>query len=96
MQSSGKWLTRTLAAGLIGSALFAGAAFGADGRMTAQRSNANRRVTSEGPRVVSFKADRTDSWLCENVSPFFCSAVPTVVSTPEATAASTSRGRGRR
>jgi hypothetical protein len=48
MQSSGKWLTRTLAAGLIGSALFAGAAFGADGRMTTQKSNASRRVTSEG------------------------------------------------
>ena len=94
MQSSGKWLTRTLAVGLMGSALFAGAAFGADGRMTAQRSNANRRVTSEGPRVVAFKADRTDSWLCENVSPFFCSSIPTVVSTPQG--AAPSRGRGRR
>lgn len=94
MQSSGKWLTRTLAAGLIGSALFAGAAFGADGRMTTQRSNASRRVASEGPRLVAFKPDRTDSWLCENVSPFFCSSIPTVVSTPAGT--TTTRGRGRR
>ena len=94
MQSSGKWLTRTLAAGLIGSALFAGAAFGADGRMTAQRSNANRRVSTEAPRVVAFKAEQTDSWLCENVSPFFCSSIPTVISTPQS--AAPSRGRGRR
>jgi hypothetical protein len=95
MQSSGKWLTKTLAAGLIGSALFAGAAFGADGRMTTQKSNASRRATSEGPRVVAFKPDQTDSWLCENVSPFFCSQIPTVVSTPTA-GTTTTRGRGRR
>lgn len=93
MQSSAKWWTRTLAAGLIGSALFAGSAFGIEGRV--QRTTTTRRVATENPRVVDFKTERTDSWLCINVSPFFCSSIPTVVATPQSDAAS-SRARGRR
>jgi len=94
MQSSGMW-KRTLATGLISSALFAGAAFGAENRMRAQRSMEIRRVAVESPRVVSFKPDRTDSWLCEYVSPFFCSTIPTVVATPQPGPASPKQ-RGRR
>jgi hypothetical protein len=95
MQSSARQWTRTLAAGLLGSVLFAGAAFGAEQRMTAQKVTASRRAATEGPRVVSFKEERTDSWLCENVSPFFCSSIPTVVATPQPGATTTQR-RGRR
>jgi hypothetical protein len=61
MQSSARQWTRTLAAGLISSVLFAGAAFGAEQRMTAQKSTASRRAATEGPRVVGFKDERTDS-----------------------------------
>ena len=89
-----KWM-RTLAAGLLGSVLFAGAAFGAGDRMTAQRATASRRTATEGPRVVGFKEERTDSWLCEYVSPFFCSSIPTVVAAPQPGTTTTSR-RGRR
>jgi hypothetical protein len=92
MQSSGKWLTRTLAAGLFGSALFASAAFGADGRMTTQKSTATHRATTSGPRVVAFKEEKTDSWLCQYVSPFFCSSIPTVTAS-SGTTANTARGR---
>jgi hypothetical protein len=92
MQSSARQWTRTLAAGLISSVLFAGAAFGAEQRMTAQKSTASRRGATEGPRVVGFKDERTDSWLCEYVSPFFCSSIPTVATSPQ-TGPTTSRGR---
>ena len=93
MKVSGKF-KRTLAAGLIGSTLFAGAAFGIENRMAAERSVARARATSSGPRRVDFKTEQTDSWLCLNVSPFFCSAVPSVVAAPQPGATTTSR-RGR-
>jgi hypothetical protein len=85
---------RTFAAGLIGSTLFAGAAFGLDERMTAERSIARARATSQGPRRVDFKTDQTDSWLCTYVSPFFCSSIPSVVAAPQPGATTTTR-RGR-
>jgi hypothetical protein len=93
MQSSARRWTRTLAAGLMSSVLFAGAAFGAEQRMTAQKSTASRRAATEGPRVVGFKEERTDSWLCEYVSPFFCSSIPTVATNPQPGTTTTSRGR---
>lgn len=95
MQSSGKWWKKTLAAGLISSAMLAGTAFAADGRMQTQKSTASRRAASEAPRVVEFKTEQTDSWLCQFVSPFFCSSVPTVAPTPQA-GTTTTRVRGRR
>lgn len=93
MQSSGNRWMRTLAAGLMGSVLLAGTAFGAEARMTAQRTTASRRMATEGPRVIGFKEERTDSWLCEYVSPFFCSSIPTVVAAPQPGTTTTSRGR---
>ena len=87
---NGKW-KRVFAAGLLGSAICAGAATAAEIRMKAERAVPSRAQAPRG-RVVQFKTDRTDSWLCENVSPFFCSVVPTAQSTP---AAATTRQRGR-
>ena len=86
-------LKRTLAAGLIGSALFAGAAFGAVDRMTTEKST-GRRATTQEPRKVEFKTEQTDSWLCTYVSPFFCNSSPSVAATPQPGATTTSR-RGR-
>jgi hypothetical protein len=83
---------RTLAAGLISSTVFAGAAFGIDERMTTERSIARARATSSGPRRVDFKTEQTDSWLCMYVSPFFCSSIPSVVAAPQPTTTSR-RGR---
>lgn len=96
MQSSGTWWKKTLAVGLMSSALFAGTAFGADnrgdGRMRAEKATASRRAATAGPRVVGFKSEGTDSWLCLYVSPFFCSAIPNVAETPQS-GATTPRGR---
>ncbi|HSE63206.1 MAG TPA: hypothetical protein VLG15_06300 [Thermoanaerobaculia bacterium] len=93
MQKNRGWWKKTLAAGLISSALFAGTAFAAgDSRMQSQKAMTSRRAATESPRVVNFKTERTDSWLCINVSPFFCSAVPTAAP-PTGTTATSVRGR---
>ena len=93
MKTSGSRWKRSIAAGVLGSVLFAGATFAAETRMEAQRRVANARPAqaSERGRVVEMRPEQTDSWLCENVSPFFCSYVPTVTAQP----ATTSRQRGR-
>ena len=93
MRMNGKW-KRSMAAGVLGSVLFAGAAFAAESRMTPQRNKATsvRPATAERGRVVDFKPERTDSWLCENVSPFFCTYVPSIATSQQATS---SRQRGR-
>ena len=91
MRSSGKWKA-TLAAGVFGSILCAGTALGTEARMQTQRPVARRSAAVQG-RVVAFKPERTDSWLCTYVSPFFCSSIPTVSSTPQGGAQTTSRGR---
>jgi hypothetical protein len=99
MQSSAKWWKKTLAAGLMSSALFAGTAFGADNRaesrMQTQKVTASRRAATGGPRMVEFKTEQTDSWLCLYVSPFFCSTIPNAAETPQPGTATTSP-RGRR
>ena len=93
MKTSGNRWKRSIAAGVLGSFLFAGAAFGAENRMEAQRRVSNPRpAQAERGRVVDFKPERTDSWLCENVSPFFCAYVPSVAASQPA---ASSRQRGR-
>lgn len=91
MKTSGNRWKRSIAAGVLGSVVFAGAAFGAEARMEAQRriNNARSAQAARG-RVVEMRPEQTDSWLCENISPFFCSYVPTVTAQP---ATSTRRGR---
>ena len=56
---------------LVASILFCGLALGAEkpARETAQP--AARQKTTQ--KEMSFKSERTDSWLCNNVSAFFCS-----------------------
>ena len=91
MRSSGKWKA-TLAAGVFGSILCAGTALGTEARMQTQRSVARRSAAVQG-RVVAFKPERTDSWLCTYVSPFFCDMVPTVSSSSAPGTATVQRGR---
>ncbi len=95
MNTKGNRLKRSMAAGVLGSLLLAGVAFGSESRMQSQRRVSNARpAQAERGRVVEFKSERTDSWLCENVSPFFCTYVPSVASSQSA-APSSSRQRGR-
>jgi len=84
-----------MAAGVLGSLLFAGVSFAAEGRMTPQRNKTTsvRPATAERGRVVDFKPERTDSWLCENVSPFFCTYVPSVSTSQPAATSARQRGR---
>jgi hypothetical protein len=94
MKTNGNRWKRSIAAGVLGSTLFAGAAFAAENRMEAQRRVTNARpAQAERGRVVDFKPERTDSWLCENVSPFFCTYVPSVASSQPATTSTRQRGR---
>jgi hypothetical protein len=91
LESGKKWKT-ALTAGVLGSVLFAGVAFGTEGRTQTQRPLATRSAAVPHGRVVEFKPERTDSWLCTYVSPFFCNYVPTVTSAPQGTA-TVQRGR---
>ncbi|MEO8347604.1 MAG: hypothetical protein ABI610_01730 [Acidobacteriota bacterium] len=94
MNTNGKRWRQSMAAGILGSFLLAGAAFGAESRMAAQRrATSVRPAQAERSRVVDFKPERTDSWLCENVSPFFCAYVPTVAASQPATTSTRQRGR---
>lgn len=65
-------------------------------RTTAARvSPASSR--SEAKKTVAFKTDKTDSWLCNYVSPFFCTSLfPTLDSHPDGAAGQNSApARGR-
>ena len=74
--------------GLVFSFLFASAtpAYSADGNERMSRVERagrieERRVTSR--KTETFRSERTDSWLCNYVSVFFCSnAIPTLQTTP--------------
>lgn len=92
MKTGGTRWKKSIGVGLLASTLFAGVGLAADVRMQAQRRSSSVRPQAERGRVVEFKTDRTDSWLCENVSPFFCPTIPTVVATP-ASAQQSRRGR---
>jgi hypothetical protein len=57
-------------AAILASMLLAAPAFGAESRA---RVAARGRSAQPAPqKVVTFKTERTDSWLCNNVSVFFC------------------------
>jgi hypothetical protein len=90
---SGKKWKAALTAGVLGSVLFAGVAFGTEARMKTQRPVATRSASVPHGRVVAFKPESTDSWLCTYVSPFFCDVVPTVTSDPQPGTVTVQRGR---
>ena len=98
MRESGKKWKRSIAAGVLGTVLFAGVTLGAEARMQTERAGARRATatanTSTRGRVVEFKPEGTDSWLCTYVSPFFCDYVPTVsAAAPAPGTAMAQRGR---
>ena len=100
MRESGKKWKRSIAAGVLGTVLFAGVTLGAEARMQAERAGAKRSTATANSntrgRVVEFKPEGTDSWLCTYVSPFFCDYVPTASSASAAPAPGTAMAqRGR-
>jgi len=92
LESGKKWKA-ALTAGILGSVLFAGVAFGTEARMQTQLPVATRSAAVPHGRVVQFKPERTDSWLCAYVSPFFCDYVPTVTASSQPSTATVLRGR---
>jgi hypothetical protein len=93
-----KSVSRSILAGLLLSLLSAGAATaantGGNVRMSRiERASAAASRRSEARRSEAFKSEKTDSWLCMYVSPFFCSnLVPTLPTAPTAPSAP-ARGR---
>ena len=100
MRESGSKWKRSIASGILGTVLCAGVTLGVETRMQTERPVAKRSAssTSVSPsrgRVVEFKPEGTDSWLCTYVSPFFCDAAPTI-SNPATTPGTAMAERGRR
>jgi len=95
-----KRVSKTLLATIASAFLIAGAAMGADTR-TARESVARvspaPNARTETRRSMTFKSERTDSWLCNYVSPLFCTnLVPGLESRPDGPTPSNStptRGR---
>jgi len=79
----------------VGAALLSSMTMtGQESRAGVRGSTRPARVTPSSRPVVSFRTERTDSWLCQNVSVFFCSREPAMVISP-ATAPSYAKRRGR-
>jgi hypothetical protein len=100
MRESGKKWKRSIAAGALGTLILASVTLGAEARMQTERTGAKRTATAGTTtttargRVVEFKPEGTDSFLCTYVSPFFCDYVPTVTSSaPTPGTAMAERGR---
>ncbi len=95
-----KTTAKVILTGLLFSLLSASVSMGAgpEGNVRMSRIERARAVQSRAAaprRAETFRSEKTDSWLCNYVSPLFCSnVVPTLPTTPDASASSTpTRGR---
>jgi hypothetical protein len=96
----GKAVSKGILAGLVFSLLSAGVSMGAvaEGNVRMSRIERAATVTSrraESRRAETFRTEKTDSWLCNYVSPFFCTVFPTLSSSPSPDAAKGTPTRGR-
>ncbi|MBC8647275.1 MAG: hypothetical protein H7X85_08940 [Thermoanaerobaculia bacterium] len=80
-------LKRMMLTGAMVSLMSFSAAYGAE-RTSSRVSRPNAQETG---RVVPFRSDKTDSWMCNNVSSFWCQEGRATQAPPP----STNRGRGR-
>jgi hypothetical protein len=77
-------------AGLLFSLLSASSsmASSAEGNVRMSRIERAQAVSNRAAaarKVETFKSEKTDSWLCAYVSPFFCSLFPSLPNTPAPT-----------
>lgn len=71
-------------AGLLISALSIGIALAGEARPTREVRSKARSAQADSPKVLQFRTDKTDSWLCQHVSAFFCTDLfPTLVTRPD-------------
>ena len=92
--------SKILLATMASAFLFAGAAMGSDERLATRASVArvspSPNTRTETRRSMTFKTERTDSWLCNYVSPLFCSnLIPGLQSRPDSPS-TTAPQRGRK
>jgi hypothetical protein len=79
-------LRKIATTGLMASILSSGLALGAERPAARESAQPVARQKTER-KETAFKSERTDSWLCNNVSVFFCSNLfPTVGSANSASA----------
>ena len=95
-----KTTTKAILAGLLFSLLSASVSMGgagAEGNVRMSRIERAEAVTSRATaprRVESLRSEKTDSWLCLYVSPFFCKdLIPTLPTTPDSPSPAPLRGR---
>jgi hypothetical protein len=95
-----KATAKAILAGLLFSLLSASVSMtaGAEGnvRMSQiERAGASRATAAR--RIKEFRSEKTDSWLCLHVSPFFCNGLfPTLPTTPDPPKNPAQPDRGRR
>jgi hypothetical protein len=96
-----KAISKGILAGLVFSLLSAGVSMGAvaEGNVRMSRIQRADTVTSRNStsrKTETFRTEKTDSWLCANVSAFFCTNLFPTLSTPDpppTTSATPVRGR---
>jgi hypothetical protein len=87
--------------GLVFSLLSAGVAMGAGAEGNVRMSRIEKAAAVDSRRAVSrttetFRTEKTDSWLCNYVSPFFCTNLfPTLSSSPTTPQSPSTPLRGR-
>jgi hypothetical protein len=93
-------ISRGILTALVFSLLSAGVSMGAnaEGNVRVSRIQkadtiASRNQTSR--KTETFRSEKTDSWLCVNVSAFFCSNVFPTLSTPDPPTSPSAPVRGR-
>ena len=92
---------KAILAGLLFSLLSASAsmAAGAEGNVRMSRIEKAGTVASRATsarRTETFRSEKTDSWLCLHVSPFFCNGLfPTLPTTSDSPKAPAQPVRGR-
>jgi len=93
-------ISRGIVSGLVFSLLSAGVSMAAVAEGNERMSRIARaetvtQVRAENRRAQAFKSEKTDSWLCAYVSPFFCPAFPTLSTSPAPPANPSAPVRGR-
>ena len=95
-----KAISKGILAGLVFSLLSAGVSMGAvaEGNVRMSRIERAGSVTSrraESRKAETFRTEKTDSWLCTNVSSFFCTSSFPTLSSPDAPKNPSTPARGR-
>ena len=83
-----KGVSKGILIGLVFSLLSASVSMGAGAEGNVRMSRIERAGSVQSQRTVSrktesFRSEKTDSWLCNNVSAFFCTSLFPTLSTPD-------------